>query len=111
MSAQLPLYARMRKTVGKTDLSSEQKDEFINNISKLDWVGIELVVALIRAHHMETSKKNDVSIPYHGTINGDDLVFDFDILPIPLKHILYNFTNLHINSMKEDFALVCARTP
>lgn len=107
-----PLYAGMKSHIPSTDLTLEEKGTFVEGIKKLDDAGMELIAALIRAHQIETtSKRVDTSLPYSSTTNGDDIMFDLEALPIPLKHILSKFVKVHVASMKENLALVSSRTP
>lgn len=102
----------MKSGIPNSDLSTENKAEFIADIPTLDETGMELIATLIRAHQIETtSKRVDTSLPYKAMSNGDDMLFDLEALPNPLKQILYKFVKIHIDSMKENMAFVISRTP
>lgn len=123
MSIKLSLYGRMLSTVNRDvrgcnttkdkdkDLTDKEKDEFMEIVQDLDSQGRELVAALCRAHQIESGEKVDASPPYQGVSAGDDLSFDLEMLPICLRHILYNFVRMHKRSSSEDHAMVSARTP
>jgi hypothetical protein len=107
-----PLYTQLRKDLPKKDLSAKQKGEYISGFQELDEKGSELVYALIRAHQFfeQCEGRSPEGIPYQGTSNRQDVTFDLEDLPIPLKHILSKFVVVHIRSMKEDVDLASART-
>jgi hypothetical protein len=106
-----PLYAQLRNDLPKKDLSTKQKGEYITGFEELDEKGSELVYALIRAHQFEQCEGCiPECLPYEGTSNHQDVTFDLEGLPIPLKHILFKFVVVHIRSMKEDAALASERT-
>jgi hypothetical protein len=106
-----PLYTQLRKDLPKKDLSAKQKSEYLSGFQKLDDKGSELVYALIRAHQFEQCEgRTPECLPYQGTSNHQDVTFDLEELPIPLKHIISKFVVVHLRSMKEDMALASART-
>lgn len=105
MSANFPLYDRIEsileprifKNEKKNELPAKVKKELVANLCKLDKNAAELVLALIRTHQIKTSQASIV-IPYNGTENGEDTIFDLDELPISLKHILKTFVEIHKES-------------
>jgi len=101
-----PLYnnilSKIQETdVTKTDLTISQK-EFISKI-KLDQKGNENMYLLIKCYYID-HEKSKYDIPYSGkhikSKNG--IKFDIDILPIPLKQMIYRFIKLHSQTMNED---------
>jgi hypothetical protein len=102
---------QLRNDLPKKDLSIKQKNEYLTGFRDLDEKGSELVYALIRAHQFDQSEGRTLEgLPYGGTCDHEDVTFDLEELPIPLKHILSKFVVVHIRSMKEDVALASART-
>lgn len=101
-----PLYDRLANDVKNKDLTIKQKDDFVKKIKKIDSNGTELIYALIRVFQLEDSDGiNSFKIPYGGTHNGSDIIFDLNDLPNKLKQILYKFIKIHHNTMKEESKL------
>jgi len=102
-----PLYDNMLKDLddsdANTDLSLKQKREFVKTIKMFDTSGKEMIYALIRVHQLKYTKfdKKDI-LPFNGKFTKDKHVkFNLEILPIQLKHILYNFSVLHKKTMNK----------
>lgn len=104
-----PLYFNLKKDLKAADLSSEERDEFITKIKLLDEKGIELVYVIIRLYEIETTKMLS-EFPYESTLfSKNELRFNLESLPIPLKHIISKFLTLHLDKMKEDCEISSSR--
>lgn len=93
-----PLYNLLNRDIPDKDLTVEQKHEMLEMISQLKGVSIEHLFALIRKYYVDHTKENYrlVDIPY-GNKTDDNIVFDLDNFPNPLKHLLYRFCKLTLN--------------
>jgi len=101
-----PLYDSLTKSIPKKDLSIKQKKDFITDIQIFDQDGIELIYALTRVYKLQnnddTHNNSNFNLPYGGKFIKDDIKFDLDDFPIPLKRILYKFVSKHKKKMKEE---------
>ena len=95
------LYNDTKELLG--DLPKKEKDEFIKLVKNIDENGQELIYVLIRSFQLENSEDNTTfKLPYNGKyVKDTDIDFDFDTLPIQLKHILLRFVRMHTKTMKE----------
>jgi len=100
MSSNFPLYDRLYNEIkDDEDLTAKQKEEFVKITKNIDSDGQELIYALIRVYQLENSEdKSTFKIPYGGKYVKNDIKFDFNELPIKLKHMLYKFVQIHIKS-------------
>jgi hypothetical protein len=96
-----PLYQQLKKESRTTDLSSEQKDEFIHLVKLLDDIGNEIMYILIRLYETETATRT-TEFPYGSKFTLKELKFDLDNIPIPLQWIIYSFSKKHVNKMSEE---------
>ena len=104
--SKFPLYDSLSKNIPETDLTVSQKKLFIKRLDKIDHEGHELVYALIRMYQMENNEENtSFTLPYNGKFIDNDISFDLNSLPIPLKQILSNFLSAHIAKMKEEITI------
>jgi len=106
-----PLYDNlMKNTLPKKDLTVKQKEEFLKNITgNVNANGKELIYALIQVYFTQNNIKkiSTADLPYKGNKEDQgkgfyDITWNLLDLPIPLRHILYNFVSMHINTFKED---------
>jgi len=98
-----PLYTSLLKDLKETDLTSIQKKNFLKKIDLIDKTGQELIYALIKTYQIENHDKNtSFTLPYGGTFNENNVLFDLEKLPNKLKQILFKFLNIHILKMKEE---------
>jgi hypothetical protein len=97
----LPLYNSLIKDVENIVPNNEK---FLKLIKDFDTSGYELVYALIRAHQYNTTKDiDDVEIiPYGGKYIKNEMKFDLNDLPEDLQKILYKFSVMHTQTMKEE---------
>ncbi len=104
-----PLYDNLIQQLPKKDLTLKQKEEFIRNISAIDYNGKELIYALImvyKSQNVQQDKQN--SLPYDGTqIQTDKKAFynvtwNYMNFPIKLRHLLFKFLELHLKTLEED---------
>jgi uncharacterized protein (UPF0371 family) len=98
-----PLYETLNVNISHVDLTTNQKEDFIDMIKKFDIDGMEKIYALIRMHQFENSNdKSTFKLPYNGKYVKNDVKFDLDGLPNDLKQILYKFSIIHTNFIKEN---------
>lgn len=84
------------------DLPTKEKDEFMKLIKGIDENGEELIYAIIRCFQLENSEdKSTFKLPYNGRYVEEKIEFDFNTLPIQLKHILLRFVRLHVKTKHE----------
>lgn len=105
-----PLYDNLLKNIKKRDLTTKQKDEFIDLVNGLDEHGVELIYALIRTHKQHSSKTSEDVLPYSGVNNDGSLEFDLEKFPSTLKQVLYKFLGMHIKNMQEESQISAHRT-
>jgi hypothetical protein len=103
-----PLYDTLIKDINfKKDLSIEQKEEFIEKVEHIDDKGRDLIYALIQFHNIINKDESITSgVPYSGNIenvgkNSENISWVFTDLPIKLRHILYKFITIHMETLKE----------
>jgi len=103
-----PLYDSLVKDIPEKDLSVKQKEEFMDKIKSIDDNGRDLIYALIQFYNITNNdEKSEGKLPYGG-IREDvkkgktNLTWNFTDLPQNLRHILYKFICLHIQSKKEE---------
>lgn len=96
-----PLYNSLIKDV---DNIVPNNEKFLKLIKDFDANGYELVYALIRTHQYHTLKDvEDVElIPYGGKYIKNEMKFDLNDLPEDLQKILYKFSVMHTQTMKEE---------
>ncbi len=103
-----PLYDNLEQKVPKKVLTKKQQQDCVSKLSKIDENGKELVYALILAFYLRENKDENLEkLPFDGTI---DLVspklqkvsWNFEIFPMKLKHIIYNFVEMNLKTIEED---------
>ena len=103
-----PLFDSLNKDIPKKDLSIDEKEEFISKIQDIDNTGRDLVYALIQFYNIsEENKPNSDELPYKGIKEEmskglQNLTWTFTDFPIKLRHILYKFIKIHMQSVQED---------
>jgi hypothetical protein len=103
-----PLYDNLVKNIPKKDLTIKQKEEFISKIQNIDDTGRDLVFALIQFYYIKNDNDKFIrSLPYKGiseevSKNTENLTWSFTDFPISLRHILYKFILIHLQSMEEE---------
>ena len=97
-SGDFPLYTMLtQEKISKKDLPAAQKNSFIKKVTKLDKPGKELMYALIKYYHHQNS--DDMNL-YDGLVTKTSAGFDFDSLPVELKHILLKFVLMILDLTK-----------
>jgi hypothetical protein len=100
--SKFPLYDSLLKDISTIDLNVTQKRAFVKRIQKIDTDGHQLVYALIRMYQVENNEENtSFTLPYNGMYVENDICFDLDKLPNMLKQILFKFTGVHLDTMKD----------
>ncbi len=87
-----PLYQSIKRDDFK-ELTTEEKDKFMEIFKDMSEDKHKVIYALIRAYHLEHDV-NMQEIPYGGKNLKSGLKFDFDNLPSKLQFMLYNFSSL-----------------
>jgi hypothetical protein len=100
--SKFPLYDSLVKDISTIDLNITQKRAFVKRIQKIDTNGHQLVYALIRMYQVENNEENtSFTLPYNGMYVESDICFDLDKLPNMLKQLLFKFTGVHLDTMKD----------
>lgn len=105
-----PLYDNLERNLPKKDLTVKQKEKIIKKIEDIDNKGRDLIVALIQFYYIKNEHKElNEDLPYKGIrtkIKKDieDITWSFTDFPIKLRHILYKFVLIHMQSIKEEQA-------
>jgi hypothetical protein len=99
----LPLYQDLIKNVTEVELTSEEKENIIKKIKKLDILGHELIYALIRCYQLEN--ETNYGTPYDGKVIQKGLKFDLEKFPPQLKNLINSFIDIHLEKMKEEIKL------
>lgn len=73
-----------------SDLTVENKKKIIKIINSMGVEDHELVYVLIKIHSLSDEITSFI-FPYGGTTQKTNIVFDFDKLPLELKHIIHKF--------------------
>jgi len=103
-----PLYDTLLSDVkDKKDLETIEKTRLAKWINQnLDQDGRNKIYALIRYFELnDDEKKSDIVreiIPFGGKYSNGELIFELDGFPNVLLKILYSFTKLHIQHMKDQ---------
>ena len=105
-----PLYENLIKNIPKKDLTIQQKEQIIKNINTINDNGKELIFVLIKIYYNKNDSKKNLEIPFNGEksiSNMDDNIsttikWNFLDFPIPLRHILYNFIEMHMIEQQEE---------
>lgn len=107
-----PLYDSLynSKEISKKDLTNAQKQEIVDKINTFDENGRNLVYALIIFHNIKEcvdGNPHSYNLPYSGTREEikkgkDNVTWNLNDFPIPLKHILYRFVLMHSQTMNEN---------
>lgn len=97
-----PLYDNLSSDLSPDvdDLTNKEKELIIRYIKKnTDTTVFERMYALIRCYQLQQSK--DISmIPFDGKVVKNNIQFDLEKMPYPLKHILYKFCILEMKLKK-----------
>ncbi len=106
-----PLYDRLAEQYNDIE-DFLHIDKLLNNIKSLDKTGKDMLYILIRIHSLRNSSSKILEIPYGGEkIDNSDknisLKFDLKNFPNKLKHIIFQFTELHLQKMREDINKKC----
>lgn len=106
----IPVYNMLKNEVESisdlSDLTDEQKQQLIDNVSKMDKTGHELLYVLIRSYdheHTENAKANN-TLPFNSRIQKTGIKFELDNMDIPLKHIIFKFSDMHLKCVMQKTA-------
>ena len=105
------LYDTLFRNVPDKDLTPMQKKKFIDMTAELNVDGMEIVYAIILRFNSATMQKSSVAsvsksdideLPYKAERIGEDIIFDIDKLPVPLRQAIFQFVTKHIQHQHED---------
>ena len=105
-----PLFEQLYKATQdkeNRDLAASQKKALLSSISNMnqnsDQEGMNLIFALISSYQFKHEHEKQSIIPYSGKVEeNNDIQFDIENLPLQLRHIIYKFTTMHENRLKQD---------
>jgi hypothetical protein len=102
MMTTFPLYDTLINTVQASQEEPVDKNKLVKWIHTLDQDGKNKVYALIRyfAFNHNLVQEPEI-IPFGGHFSEGELVFDLDKLPLLLQRVLFEFSKLHIQHMKD----------
>ena len=90
-----PLYTSIIEQIDpqlfETQITTEQKHEFVEFIKASDNNTHELTYILLKIHQIKNENTSKTSLPYSGKEQRAGLKFDIDNCPSKLQHILYKF--------------------
>ena len=99
-----PLYDNLNQqteNISET-LTPDEKGILSDNIKNIDDDGHKIIYALIRYFQFKHFQNNGVELPYSSKKQKVGYKFDIDHLPQQLQQILFLFSKIHLNKMKED---------
>lgn len=102
------LYYTLNSNLKKEDLKKSQKKELIEFIKKINSKKTDenyqikkAVILLITEHYSATGNEFDlacIKLPYDLEQSEDSVKIDIDLLPIPLRWILYKFLYMKVKN-------------
>lgn len=99
-----PLYTTLKKKINKNTLVSAlsitETKKFLELFKKMDTIGYERFFVLIRYYQMDQNELTSFTLPYGAKQLKKGIRFDLKQIPPPLQHILYEFLQLHLKSLK-----------
>jgi hypothetical protein len=104
MSVIASLYTNLVKDTTTTNLSPNEKDEFLKKVKIIDEKGSEIMYIIIKMFEIENNIKQIES-----KVSDKELKFDFDKFPEKLQVILDKFLTIHIKNMEEERAILNER--
>jgi hypothetical protein len=97
-----PLYnVILSETENMNNVTVSDKEQLCENIKNMDAEGFELCYALIKCYSQQFHKDN-TSPPFHPKKSKIGYKFDIDDIPDRLICILLQFTNKHVEKLRED---------
>jgi hypothetical protein len=110
-----PLYDNLIKDLPKKDLRVKEKEEFIQNIKRINMDGLELVYALILVYAGQNEKEDKTfHLPYKGIKEEEDdkglhtFSWVYTQFPIKLRHLLSRFVTIHLKKQEEEATRISA---
>lgn len=79
------------------EFTANEKEIFISNFKKLNETVHELIYVLIRVYDMKNEGRPE-KLPFNSKEIKAGLKFDFDFLPLRLKHILNKFISIELQN-------------
>ena len=103
MTGSFPLFTNLSKDLRTGDVTTEEKEEFIEKVKELDKddEAHSLMYALIKVYYQENNSPNSFILPYGGRQLKPGIKFDLEAFPIPLRQILNKFLELHFKTREE----------
>lgn len=98
MNGRYPLYHTLNHNIPKTKLTKNQETDLAKKLCLVNEDAKKAVVMLITEHSRVEGQyvydPKNVVIPYSGTQEGNDVIFDLGKFPNELKWVLWKFVNL-----------------
>lgn len=104
MEKKYPLYYTLNTNISKAKMTKAQDLELKKKLDAASGDFRKAIIMLIAEHSRVASDhifdETDITLPYEGVQDGDDVVFDLKNIPQSLKWILWKFVNLNTSSAK-----------
>jgi hypothetical protein len=94
------LYENTKHICGSLDES--KRKYIINAIPQLDERGHEIIFFLVRMFHIQQSKDITFNLPYQISVITEGIDCNLENFPDQLQHIIYLFTSMHENYIKNE---------
>lgn len=94
------LYIKLSNEAPDQDLNSEELDDFVTLLRKLDQKGMSIIGLLIKAYETEKLESGPNGLQYE-TLDNGAAKFDIRNFDPKLKRILIAFCMLHLNKNQE----------
>lgn len=94
------LYENTKHISGSLD--ETKKKYIINTIPHLDERGHEIIFFLVRMFHIQQSKDITFNLPYQINVITEGIDCNLENFPIQLQYIIYLFTSMHENYIKNE---------
>jgi hypothetical protein len=104
MSGTFPLYDNLYRESTSTELTKQERDEFIKIVKKIDTYGSELIYAVAKCYQLNHVSSTDIlNLPYKSKLVKGAIRFELEEMPPKLQRMLYIFLKKHMQKMQEEF--------
>ncbi len=99
-----PLYdTLLREVKHDKDLTSDEKKELLQDITKMDLNGHQMMFVLIRMHFLRNIQGDkSFDAPFDAVQINKDYEFELCKLPIVVRQMIYKFAKMHLIKMEEE---------
>ena len=95
VSSMYPLYHTLNKNIESRDMTKQEEYSMTERIKSMEEPSIKAILMLIIEHSRINGDgefySNNIVLPYNGSQNEKDVVFQINKLPIRLKWIIWKF--------------------